>query len=119
LNPSNPKEDFSEKWDKEPELFYAFMQFIKHVRKIWQQLQETTDEEERSIYLEKAFGSSRVARILHEQRDHDERINKITSLRDIDGLIKSGAAFTTSNVKINSKKEGVHNQKHRNFGGKQ
>ncbi len=38
LNPVNPDEDFTDKWDTEPEYYDAFKKFIRHLYQEWEKL---------------------------------------------------------------------------------
>lgn len=62
-NPVNPKEDFAEKWGKEPGLKPAFERWLTQARKDFQMLYECDDQQELADLLKEAFGLRNYAKI--------------------------------------------------------
>ncbi len=58
LNPVNPEEDFTDKWDSEPEHYTEFKKFIAHVFGEWKKLKESIGDEETDLVLKGLIGES-------------------------------------------------------------
>jgi hypothetical protein len=66
LNPTNPGEDLSERWDDDPEAYLRFVSWIKVFAKTWNDLLNVHGIQNAKIVLEKMFGE-RVARVAVEE----------------------------------------------------
>lgn len=73
LNPSNEKEDLSERWDGHPELYRAFVKFISDFKVNWQQLNEIQGLNEIADKLKQMFGENITNQVLKEQAAHLEK----------------------------------------------
>jgi len=58
LNPVNPDEDFTDKWDKEPRYYQAFQNFMDHLHNQWQRLKEENGMREEALIYKRLFGES-------------------------------------------------------------
>jgi hypothetical protein len=116
-NPANPAENFSEKWFEEEGLFSAFVAFVKQLHQTWQQLKTTATQATKDNLLENVFGDLRIKRILNEQIEYRNKVEKAQKLQTYPQLANSSTLFTTANVKLSQKPTPVPNQQHRNFGG--
>lgn len=66
-NPVNPAEDFTDKWDNEPEYYSAFSNFIKTLNKQWQTLKKEPGIIEESNILKSIVGENLYNESLREQ----------------------------------------------------
>lgn len=73
LNPSNDKEDLSERWDGHPELYRAFVKFINDFKANWEQLNEIQGLNEIADKLKQMFGENITNQVLKEQAAHLEK----------------------------------------------
>lgn len=114
LNPVMPEEDFSEKWEEEPELYRHFKKFVKDFYINWQILQQD---------LSKSAGTYDVLFGTSDSIYKDVLIaqTKLFSKISDDKLIKSSGillgtnTFTDNKGNINSN-TGINNERHRDFG---
>jgi hypothetical protein len=60
-NPTNPEEDFSERWDSDPEAYLAFVSWVRGFRVKWEELMQQRGIHNVKAALEKMFGE-RVAK---------------------------------------------------------
>ena len=112
LNPVNSQEDFSEKWDSEPELYKHFIAFVTDLYTKWQDLKNDF-RLSASIY-EKIFGESIYKGAIKEQ------IEKLGSV-NTNPLIKAGSLIIGNNARTDrqgniNQTNGTLNEKHRDFG---
>jgi len=56
LNPVNPAEDFTDKWDAEPKYYEAFKKFVIHLGNEWQKLKEDNGVIEEGKIFKGLFG---------------------------------------------------------------
>src|SRR5690606_25852542 len=104
LNPVNPDEDFTDKWDNEPEYYDAFKRFSVHLYNEWQKLKEENGIIEESHIMKGLFGddlflraqSSQVAEI-----EGQRKINKLGVSRST-GILTSVGSLGSSAVKHNT-----------------
>lgn len=73
LNPTNDKEDLSEKWDGHPELYRSFVKFINDFKVNWEQLNELQGLDEISEKLKQMFGENATDQALKEQAKYIEK----------------------------------------------
>lgn len=73
LNPTNPGEDFSERWDGDPEAYLAFVSWVGDFKSKWERLTGLSGIPAHTAALEKMFGE-RVAREVVEEhvKSYDE-----------------------------------------------
>ncbi|MGG0657251.1 SMODS domain-containing nucleotidyltransferase [Rummeliibacillus pycnus] len=97
LNPSNEKEDLSERWDGQPELYQSFVQFIRDFKISWQQVNALQGLDEIAEKLKQMFGENIINQTLKEQAEHLEkaRSNKGLAVLGTSGLL---VAATTENA---------------------
>lgn len=62
-NPVDNEEDFTDKWDSEPEYYEAFKEFINHLDKEWQKLKMENGVLEESYILKRLFGNDLVTQV--------------------------------------------------------
>jgi len=84
-NPKNPEEDFSEKWDDEPELYNYFLKFIDNMKLQWQKLKEENDYAQKEI-MKSLFSESAYNTAFESQNKYLKKIDKIKA-EDYSGLI--------------------------------
>jgi hypothetical protein len=56
LNPVNPNEDFTDKWDSEPQFYSEFKKFAIHLYNEWQKLKEEQGVVEEADIMKSLFG---------------------------------------------------------------
>jgi hypothetical protein len=66
LNPTNPREDLSERWDDHPERYRAFVNFIRDFRNRWGKLNEQRGIQNIKVVLENMFGESIAKEVITE-----------------------------------------------------
>ncbi len=78
LNPSNDKEDLSERWEGKPELYRSFVTFIRDFKANWEQLNELQGLNEIADKLKLMFGENVTNQVIKEQAAHleESRNNK-------------------------------------------
>lgn len=65
-NPTNPDEDFSERWDGDPEAYLAFVSWVRDFKIKWEELRRQTGIPNVKAKLEQMFGE-RVAKEVVEE----------------------------------------------------
>ncbi|SDN49940.1 hypothetical protein SAMN05518871_105285 [Psychrobacillus sp. OK028] len=70
LNPSNDKEDLSERWDGKPELYQKFVKFIRDFKENWGELEELQGLSEIAEKLKQMFGENVTNQAFKEQAAH-------------------------------------------------
>ncbi|MEI4770914.1 nucleotidyltransferase [Psychrobacillus sp. FJAT-51614] len=95
LNPSNDKEDLSERWDGKPELYHSFIKFIKDFKINWEQLNELQGLHVIADKLKQMFGENVTNQAFKEQAAHLEksRNNKVL------GVVGSGLLVAATTKK--------------------
>ena len=66
-NPSNPKEDLSERWDKRPDAYVAFVSGIRQFASQWRKLNEQRGIPQVATFLEELFGETISRNVIGEQ----------------------------------------------------
>jgi hypothetical protein len=66
-NPSNEKEDLSERWDKHPEAYEAFVNGVTIFRAWWRKLNEQRGIPQVATFLEQLFGEEVAKGVIAEQ----------------------------------------------------
>jgi len=111
-NPVNPQEDFSEKWDKEPQLYQHFLAFTKDFYEKWQLLKK--DFSQSASAYENLFGDSVYKGAIRQQV---EKLGQKSSNQ----LINAGSLIIAGNMRTDRKGNindyiGETNERHRDFG---
>ncbi len=91
LNPSNPKEDLSERWDSNPEAYREFVRGVTEFDAVWKELQSARGIHTVSALLEKIFGE-RIAKSVVEKQAHEieaARTNNTLGVKKASGIISS------------------------------
>jgi len=112
LNPVNNKEDFSEKWDSDPELYEHFIAFVNDLYTKWQELKK--DFRFSANTYEMIFGESVYKGAIKDQIEKLGGINA-SPLTKAGSYIIGNSARTDRNGNINQT-NGIKNEKHRDFG---
>lgn len=67
LNPANPAEDFSEKWDKEPEIYNEFVDWISIFMNEWSNIRGLQNNIQLADKIKKMFGEEIAVLALEKQ----------------------------------------------------
>lgn len=70
LNPVNPDEEFTDKWQHEPKLFDRFIDFVKDFKQTWEAIKRESEITESENELKTMFGTRTFAKALNEQSDY-------------------------------------------------
>lgn len=73
LNPVNNEEDFTDKWENEPELYENFKLFIRHLDEQWKKLKFENGVNENSQIMKGLFGESIYQKGFTSQEEFFER----------------------------------------------
>ncbi len=90
LNPTNEKEDLSEKWDKDPEAYDAFVSGIIGFQQSWHSISQARGIPQVSAALRDLFGENLTTGVVKEQA---ELIRKAHSERQL-GIQKSSGILS-------------------------
>lgn len=102
LNPVNPQEDFSEKWDSNPILYKSFLRFSQNLKQQWTNLSLLRDENKNKI-MKSLFSEEAVNKAIQSNNDFFARQEKIKSV-NFNGLKKLANTETeTQKPYINEK----------------
>lgn len=104
LNPVNNQEDFTEKWESEPEYYIKFQKFSEFLYQTWQKLKDENGVLEEGTLMKGLFGNELFIEAQKAQTLHLERIRKEGSLCAIrsTGILSSIPGITSSTVKNNT-----------------
>ncbi|WP_430404264.1 SMODS domain-containing nucleotidyltransferase [Fluviicola sp.] len=94
LNPVNSEEDFTDKWDNEPEYYLAFKQFATHLYDEWQKLKMKNGVIEESNTLKGLFGNDVLIKAHSKQTELLESYRNANQLR----INKTNGILTTSAI---------------------
>lgn len=87
LNPVNKDEDFTDKWENEPELYDHFKKFIQHLVNEWKKLKHENSVENNSLILKGLFGESIYQKGYSLQEkyfsENPQKLNEYIGLRDL------------------------------------
>jgi hypothetical protein len=103
-NPSNPKEDLSERWDRHPEAYRAFVSGIMTLRSQWEKLNEQRGIAQVAVFLERLFGESIAKGVIADQAKSIEaarsagRLAVASSSGGIVGVSTSNATLIRRNT---------------------
>jgi hypothetical protein len=89
LNPTNPKEDLSERWNDKPEAYKVFVEWIKKFRQTWSLVESATNKVNLSNILGAMFGEEVTNESFREQAAFMEkaRRDKLIGVSQGTGLI--------------------------------
>ncbi len=87
LNPVNDQEDFTDKWENEPQYYTAFANFCKHLHGEWQKLKAEHGITTEGAVLRDLFGEGLYNRGVTMQNAFSERVAQ-TAATDYSGLRK-------------------------------
>lgn len=104
VNPVNAEEDFTDKWDDEPEYYEAFKKFASHLYNEWQKLKMQNGVLEEGIIMKGLFGddifrkaqTSQTARIEALRKSKDLGVTRNT------GMLTSASSVGTATIKSNT-----------------
>lgn len=104
LNPVNPNEDFTDKWDSEPEFYNAFKKFSIHLYNEWQKLKQHHGVFDEGTILKGLFGDDtfKKAQISQAKLIEELRHNKQLGISRNAGIISSASALGTTAIKTNT-----------------
>ncbi|MCW5519403.1 nucleotidyltransferase [Aureitalea sp. L0-47] len=106
LNPVNPQEDFSDKWDdvKEPELYEQFRKFILHLDEQWKILKDENGVIEEAKTIKGLFGEKAFLRAQDSQVDLLEKARKTRNIgiNTTTGIIAGSTSATMKPIKENT-----------------
>lgn len=103
-NPVNEQEDFTDKWEREPEYYTAFKQFCQHLYNEWQLLKAKQGILNESKILKGLFGDDLFIKAQTEQTNMLEtyRKNNQIGIERKSGILSSLGAAATSTIKANT-----------------
>lgn len=103
-NPVNPDEDFTDKWDSEPEYYHAFRDFTAHLYQEWQKLKLENGVINEGYVMKGLFGGDIFLKAQREQAHQIERIRKSNELATAraTGILIPVGAVSSSPVKQNT-----------------
>lgn len=104
LNPVNPDEDFTDKWEREPGYYQAFRAFCEHLFEQWQELKKENGIITEGKILKGLFGDDLYLKAQTSQVDIIEKARNANQL-GIDrnsGIIGGIGAASTTSVKANT-----------------
>lgn len=94
LNPVNPNEDFTDKWDRESEFYDAFKKFSIHLYNEWQKLKQQHGIFEEGTILKGLFGDDIFK---HAQLNQSRLIEELRKGEQL-GISRSSGILTTANT---------------------
>src|SRR5690606_21239341 len=104
LNPVNADEDFTDKWDREPEYYEAFKRFSSHLHSEWQKLKKDNGVIEESRIMKGLFGDDLFVKAQANQAMEIERSRKSNTLGVATGtgILTSARALGSTPIKNNT-----------------
>jgi hypothetical protein len=103
-NPVNPDEDFTDKWDSEPEYSHAFKDFAAHLYQEWQKLKMEKGVINEGYVMKGLFGGDLFLKAQRSQAYQVEQIrnsNELATSRST-GILTAVGAVGSSAVKQNT-----------------
>ncbi len=94
VNPVNPDEDFTDKWDSEPAYYTAFVAFTEHLYKEWQLLKNENGLITEARIIKGLFGEALYDSSLKLQSEQIEKARWSNTL----GMNKRSGVLTTSGL---------------------
>lgn len=110
LNPVNPDEDFTDKWDKDKEFYIQFIAFAKSYKEKWERLKKGDFG-----VAEELFGSTRTKTILKTQLEKLSK-GKSGTLENAGLTIMGGKNHVDQKGNITNN-NGYESKPNRNYGG--
>ena len=104
LNPVNSSEDFTDKWDKEPEYYEAFKKFANHLYHEWQKLKMQHGVLEEGTIMKGLFGDDVFKKAQTNQTllIEELRRNKLLGVTRNAGIISSASSVGSAPFKTNT-----------------
>ncbi len=104
FNPVNAEEDFTDKWDDEPEYYEAFKKFASHLYNEWQKLKMQHGVLNEGIVLKGLFGDDIFTKAQTSQSMLIEELRKSKSLSAVrnTGILSSVSSVGAAAVKSNT-----------------
>lgn len=104
LNPVNAEEDFTDKWDDEPEYYEAFKKFANHIYNEWQKLKMHQGVLNEGVILKGLFGDDVFTKAQTNQSMLIEELRKSKSLATTrnTGILSSVSSLGATSVKSNT-----------------
>ncbi|MEO8403288.1 MAG: nucleotidyltransferase [Chitinophagaceae bacterium] len=104
LNPVNPQEDFTDKWDREPGYYDAFKNFSIHLYKQWQELKRGQGIIKEGAILKDLFGDDLIIRAqnAHTNGIENYRNKGSLSINRSTGILTSVASTLSSKMPFNT-----------------
>jgi hypothetical protein len=104
LNPVNAEEDFSDKWDNEPEYYEAFKKFVSHLYNEWQKLKMQHGVPEEGTIMKGLFGDDIFKRAqVSQSKVMDElRKSKLLGTSRNTGILSSASSVGAAAIKTNT-----------------
>lgn len=104
VNPANTDEKFSDKWESEPELYDAFVVFIRDFKQVWDQIHSTFGIHKVIDIIKPAFGDTVSTTALREQVDFIEkaRISGRLGVVRNSGILTGAIGHGVSQIKRNN-----------------
>ncbi|GAB5552856.1 MAG: nucleotidyltransferase [Saprospiraceae bacterium] len=97
FNPVNSEEDFTDKWDTEPNYYYAFKNFVSHLYSEWQKLKRENGLIEENNIFKGLFGDKLVERVHLRE---NEIIEKMRNDNDL-GIIRDTGIISNTVISKN------------------
>jgi hypothetical protein len=103
-NPVNPDEDFTDKWEKEPQHYTAFKNFCLHLYNEWQGLKKQQGVVTEGRILKGLFGNDLFTKAQTEQTHFIEslRENKQLGVNRTSGILSAAGTAATTVIKSNT-----------------
>ncbi|MCB0460078.1 MAG: nucleotidyltransferase [Flavobacteriaceae bacterium] len=104
LNPVNEEEDFTDKWDDEPQYYIEFQKFCEFLYETWQKLKEENGVLEEGELLKGLFGTEIFVEAQKAQTDELENLRERGNLNinRSTGVLTSISGISSSPVKKNT-----------------
>jgi hypothetical protein len=104
LNPVNSEEDFTDKWDDEPEYYEVFKKFASHLYNEWQKLKMQQGVLNEGVILKGLFGNDIFTKAQTSQSMLIEELRKSKSLAAArnTGILSSVSSAAAATVKSNT-----------------
>jgi Second Messenger Oligonucleotide or Dinucleotide Synthetase domain len=104
LNPVNAQEDFTDKWEQEPDYYDAFRAFVQHLHQQWQTLKQGQGVLNEHAILNDLFGKELMVRAQQSRTSEIERQRSERGLRisQKTGILTSAAGALSSKIPSNT-----------------
>ena len=81
LNPTNPDEDFSEKWEEERGLYKSFLSWTYQFRTLWEEVNDTKGIHNIAKILSEMFGENITSIVIKKQAEFLEKSRQAGTLK--------------------------------------